>query len=425
LDLDTLRHMLERLPGAVFCARQDAGAQQLRWVYLHPRTAELWGVSEAELQLDPSAGRRNLDPQDEARLNAAMAESAQTGTPASLEVRIRRLDGDIRRVEMHLAVERTNDGARLWYGQILDVTERHRTAQQLAESEIARSRADEMHRQIIEALPVGVVGVTQAAEVVVINATHRRWIGGAVDATPEVSEAYGVFMADGVTPLPTKDTGLMRALRGEAKEEEVVIRNPRIPEPVRLLISWTPLRDEHGQVYLALGAAQDITLQHTLEEDLRARNEALQESEAEKAALIDRLRYAIDELSNPILEVWDDVLVMPIIGVVDSRRAADMVNRLLAEVERTQVGFVIIDLTGVDVVDTQTAHHLMQMVHMVEMIGARCVLTGLRGVVARTLVDIGVDFGKLTTLRNLKHGLREALRSRAEPGASPARGPAQ
>jgi rsbT co-antagonist protein RsbR len=88
-----------------------------------------------------------------------------------------------------------------------------------------------------------------------------------------------------------------------------------------------------------------------------------------------------------------------------------MVQRLLAEVMRTQASFVIVDLTGVEIVDTKTADHLMKLVRKVEMVGARCVLTGIRPAVAETLVDIGVDLGRLSTLRNLKHGLREALRA--------------
>src|SRR5690349_10152110 len=101
---------------------------------------------------------------------------------------------------------------------------------------------------------------------------------------------------------------------------------------------------------------------------------------------------------------------MPIVGVVDSRRTADMVQRLLAEVARSQASFVIVDLTGVEIVDTKTADHLMKLIRKVEIVGARCVLTGIRPAVAETLVDIGVDFGRITTLRNLKHGLREAIR---------------
>jgi len=147
-----------------------------------------------------------------------------------------------------------------------------------------------------------------------------------------------------------------------------------------------------------------------LSDAITERNRELEASQAEKSELVDRLRRAVDELSNPILEVWDDVLVMPIIGIVDSRRVADMVQRLLSEVARTQAVFVIVDLTGVDIVDTKTADHLLKLMRKVEIVGARSVLTGIRPAVSETLVDIGVDFGRVLTLRNLKHGLREALR---------------
>jgi rsbT co-antagonist protein RsbR len=176
-------------------------------------------------------------------------------------------------------------------------------------------------------------------------------------------------------------------------------------------VNGTPVRDESGKIIAGMVAFQDVTQQRQLEQELRTRNGELAASEETKTGLIDRLRYAIDELSTPILEVWDDVLVMPIIGVVDSRRTADMVQRLLAEVTRTQASFVIVDLTGVEIVDTKTADHLMKLMRKVEIVGARCVLTGIRPAVSETLVDIGVDLGRLTTLRNLKHGLREALRS--------------
>src|SRR5262249_14688914 len=152
-----------------------------------------------------------------------------------------------------------------------------------------------------------------------------------------------------------------RALRGEAGEEEVVVRNPRMAGDVRMHAVWTPLHDKTGAVFAALGAMQDITQQRALEGELRSRNEQLAASEETKTQLIERSRHAIDDLSNPILEVWDGVLVMPIIGVVDSRRTADMVQRLLGEVSRMQSSFVIIDLTGVDIVDTKTADHLMKL----------------------------------------------------------------
>ena len=177
-----------------------------------------------------------------------------------------------------------------------------------------------------------------------------------------------------------------------------------------MLTKKVPLLDADGAPMSLLGVSLDITDRRATERALAEMNTKLAASEAAKLALIERLKYSIDELSNPILEVWDDVLVMPIIGVVDSRRTADMVQRLLAEVARAQASFVIVDLTGVEIVDTSTADHLVKLIRKVELVGARCVLTGIRPAVAETLVDIGVDFGGLTTLRNLKHGLREALR---------------
>jgi rsbT co-antagonist protein RsbR len=177
-----------------------------------------------------------------------------------------------------------------------------------------------------------------------------------------------------------------------------------------MLTRKVPVLDANGEAISLLGVSLNITDRRAAEHALLETNRKLAASEGDKLELIKRLRYSVDELSNPILEVWDDVLVMPIIGVVDSRRTADMVQRLLAEVARMQASFVIVDLTGVEIVDTSTAAHLMKLMRKVELVGARCVLTGIRPAVAETLVDIGVDFGRLTTLRNLKHGLREALR---------------
>src|SRR4029078_7047566 len=106
----------------------------------------------------------------------------------------------------------------------------------------------------------------------------------------------------------------------------------------------SPVRDADGKIIAGMVAFHDVSLERKLEKELRTRNERLAESEGAKSGLIERLRYAIDELSNPILEVWDDVLVMPIIGVVDSRRTSDMVQRLLAEVTRTQANFGTVDI---------------------------------------------------------------------------------
>ena len=144
--------------------------------------------------------------------------------------------------------------------------------------------------------------------------------------------------------------------------------------------------------------------------ELEEKNRSLVASEREKNDALQRLRLAVQELSTPILELWDDVLALPIIGVVDSRRSSEIMERLLGEVVRRRSRFVIIDITGVELVDTSTADHFIKLVRAVELLGARCMLTGIGPAVAQTLVLLGVDLRALTTLQNLSQGLKECLR---------------
>lgn len=128
---------------------------------------------------------------------------------------------------------------------------------------------------------------------------------------------------------------------------------------------------------------------------------------------------AIQQLSTPILEVWDSVLAVPVIGVMDSSRASDMMARVLEAVEQRQCRFLIIDITGVEVIDTATADRFLKLVTAVEILGARCFLTGARAVVAHTLASLGMDLKGLTTLRTLKHGLGECIRALEEMARQP------
>ncbi|APR77707.1 RsbR, positive regulator of sigma-B [Minicystis rosea] len=396
----------------------DPATGKSKWLYLNARAAAFYDVPEEQLWADPDVIKGIIVPEDLPELETAIQEGIRSGAPMVYCCRMRRRDGELRWIESHATVEKDDEGFVLWYGQALDITDRKRFELAALEAEKARARAESLYRQIIDALPIGVMVVNQQIETLHMNPTHSRFIGGITQHTKDdAANAYGIFELDGVTPLPMESSGMVRGLRGEDVEEEVIVRNSRISGDKRMQAAWSPLRDEAGNVFAAVGCMLDVTVQRALEAELRTRNEQLAAGEEAKSQLIDRLRYSIDELSNPVLEVWEGVLAMPIIGVVDSRRTADMVQRLLGEVARTQASFVIVDLTGVDIVDTKTADHLMKLMRKVEIIGARCVLTGIRPAVAETLVDIGVDFGDLGTLRNLKHGLREALRLARRDGS--------
>jgi rsbT co-antagonist protein RsbR len=130
----------------------------------------------------------------------------------------------------------------------------------------------------------------------------------------------------------------------------------------------------------------------------------------DKLDLVERQEKAIQALSTPIIQVWDSVLALPIMGALDARRAADMMDRLLRDIVRTRSRFTILDLTGVDVVDTATADHLIKIVKAVELLGARSVITGIRPAVAQTMASLGMDLSQLTTLGNLQEGLKACMR---------------
>lgn len=124
---------------------------------------------------------------------------------------------------------------------------------------------------------------------------------------------------------------------------------------------------------------------------------------------IQRQRVAIEELSTPILDVWHGVLALPIIGAVDTQRNALMMKKLLAEVVRKEPRFVIVDVTAVDEMDAQTADNFVRLFGAVELLGTRCILTGVSPLVAQRLVHLGSDLGSMLTMRTLEHGLRECL----------------
>jgi rsbT co-antagonist protein RsbR len=133
--------------------------------------------------------------------------------------------------------------------------------------------------------------------------------------------------------------------------------------------------------------------------------EQLQEASEAQAAL----REAIQELSNPIIPVYNGVLVVPLVGRVDSVRAQTLTEALLEAIAREQAEMVLLDITGVAVVDTNVANHLMQTSRAASLLGSQVVLVGISAEVAQTLVQLGLDLGRLVTLSNLQSGIEYAL----------------
>lgn len=119
---------------------------------------------------------------------------------------------------------------------------------------------------------------------------------------------------------------------------------------------------------------------------------------------------SIRELSTPVLQVRDRLLVLPIIGVIDTQRAQQMTESLLSSIRENRAKVVVMDITGVAAVDTKVANHLIQTVAAARLMGATVIVTGLSADVAQTLVTLGIDLGDLNTVGDLQGGIEEAER---------------
>ena len=130
----------------------------------------------------------------------------------------------------------------------------------------------------------------------------------------------------------------------------------------------------------------------------------------ERERVIREQQEAIRELSTPVLQVRERLLILPIIGVLDSPRARQLTEQLLGAIQANRAKVVVIDITGVATIDLTVANHLVQTVEASRLMGASAIITGLSSKIAQTLVDLGVDLSMMRTVGDLQGGLEEAER---------------
>ena len=173
----------------------------------------------------------------------------------------------------------------------------------------------------------------------------------------------------------------------------------------RLKVEGLP--EDHPVATLYEGINQMIA---SLEEEQRKGNQYRRDLE-EKLATIELQRAAIRELSTPIIEVWNGVLCLPVVGVLDSTRSAEMTEALLTAIVDKKARCAIIDITGIQVMDTGTADHFLRMAKAVRLLGSACVLTGVHPNIAQTIVHMGVDLSDVVTHRTLRTALQQFVGS--------------
>lgn len=128
-----------------------------------------------------------------------------------------------------------------------------------------------------------------------------------------------------------------------------------------------------------------------------------------RESIIREQQNALLELSAPVVKVWDRILMMPLIGILDSARTQNVMESLLAGIEENQAKVAILDISGIPVVDSLVAKHLIRTVAAAKLMGAECIVTGIRSRIAQTMIQLGVDLSAVTTRNTLAEGLRVAL----------------
>jgi rsbT co-antagonist protein RsbR len=153
----------------------------------------------------------------------------------------------------------------------------------------------------------------------------------------------------------------------------------------------TAMRDARGELLGFVKVARDLS-------DRRAADE-----------LIRRQRDEILELSTPVMQVWDRVLALPIIGTLDSNRANRLTEGLLSKIADLKAEIVILDISGVPTIDTQVAQHLLKTVHAARLMGATSILSGVRPETAQAMVHLGIELAGLRSRNTLRDALQLAL----------------
>jgi len=148
-----------------------------------------------------------------------------------------------------------------------------------------------------------------------------------------------------------------------------------------------------------------------------------------RESVIERQQRELLELSTPVVELWDDIVALPLVGTLDSQRTQIVMETLLQKIVQTGASIAIIDITGVPTVDTLVAQHLLKTVAATRLMGADCIISGIRPQIAQTIVHLGVNLGEVTTKATLADAFQVALErtgsSIGKAGGAKAIAPAQ
>ena len=170
--------------------------------------------------------------------------------------------------------------------------------------------------------------------------------------------------------------------------------------------SYNPIFDATGKPVKVIKFATDITKQVEQERALKHSMDDLNESQRIK----EELDKAVAEMSTPVTPIWDGILLLPLVGIVNSVRTSDIMNKSLNKISETRARVFVLDISGVAAVDTGVANQLIKITKATQLMGCEAIISGVSPSIARTIVELGFSIGEVKTTATLRDAFEMALR---------------
>jgi methyl-accepting chemotaxis protein len=218
--------------------------------------------------------------------------------------------------------------------------------------------------------------------VITANENFLRIFG--YDLAEVTGKHHRIFCDPGYAESPAYAEFWQKLGRGEYESDEFK-RIGKDGTELWLQASYNPIFDADGKLLKVVKFASDIT------------------DEVQKRSL------AMLEMSTPVTKIWDGVLFAPIVGIVDSKRSVDIMNRALSSIADTRARTLMLDIGGVAVVDTAVANHLIKIAKAAVLMGCKTIISGISPAIAQTIAELGIDLGSIQTTSTIESALRESI----------------
>jgi rsbT co-antagonist protein RsbR len=359
---DSLHSLLEFCPAMIFIADAEG--------LLHARSRALDERFGHRL-IDAASLAALVDPRDQATLAALLRTPADQRTAAA-QLRVPLADGGSALVDCTL--RRADDGS--LHGQLALAPDSHGERIERIEHALLHALMNTLDIALWAITPDGTFVFHDGKAIESAGIQRGQLIG---------LNIFDLYSNEGAVAI-------REALRGKPSYNAAKLHEHHWD-------TWyVPLTNDAGAVDYCAGVTLDVT----------ERVETAQRL-ARQLDTISAQQRAIHELSAPVLNLWDRVLAVPLIGIMDAQRTDELTDRLLAEVHRGKTRFAILDLTGVEAVDTSIAGHVLRLIATLRLLGVEGLVTGVSPQVAQTMVGVGIEFEHVTTHRTLREGLRHCM----------------